>query len=53
MADSTSAFCAAAERGHLTLATMLLEHGANVSGTAALPGAAGRGHLVMVRFLLE
>ena len=32
---------------------MLLEHGAHVSGTAALPGAAGRGHLEMVRFLLE
>ncbi|KAI4264711.1 MAG: hypothetical protein L6R42_000194 [Xanthoria sp. 1 TBL-2021] len=53
MADSTSAFCAAAEKGHLPLATMLLEHGAHVSGTAALPGAAGRGHLEMVRFLLE
>lgn len=32
---------------------MLLDHGAHVSGTAALPGAAGRGHLEMVRFLLE
>lgn len=53
MADSTSALCAAAERGHLALATKLLEHGAHVSGTAALPGAAGRGHLEMVRFLLE
>lgn len=53
MADSTSALCAAAERGHLPLATMLLEHGAHVSGTAALPRAAGRGHLELVRFLLE
>lgn len=53
MAESTSAFCAAAEQGHLPLATMLFEHGAQVSGTAALPGAAGRGHLDMVRFLLE
>ncbi|KAL8727519.1 MAG: hypothetical protein Q9166_005990 [cf. Caloplaca sp. 2 TL-2023] len=40
--------CAAAEKGHLPLATMLLEHGAHVSGTAALLGAAGRGHLEMV-----
>ncbi|KAL6713991.1 hypothetical protein ACLMJK_008485 [Lecanora helva] len=53
MADSTSALCAAAERGNFPLATMLIEHGAHVSGTAALPGAAGRGHLEMVRFLLE
>ena len=49
MADSTSAMTAAAERGDLDLAELLLKHGANVSGTGALPGAADRGHLDMVR----
>ena len=53
MADSSSALCSAAERGHIPLATRLLAHGAHVAGTAALPGAADRGHLEMVRFLLE
>lgn len=53
MADSTSAITAAAERGSVDLAELLVEHGAEVSGTGALPAAAGKGHLEMVRYLLD
>ena len=53
MADSTSALCAAAERGRIDLASLLIHHGARVSGTGALPAAAGQGNIEMVRFLLE
>ena len=53
MADSTSALCAAAERGRIDLAQLLLDHDAPISGSGALPAAAGRGHMEMVRFLIE
>ena len=53
MADSTSAITAAAERGDLDLAELLLKHGAKVSGTGALPGAADRGHFSMVEWLID
>ena len=53
MADSTSALCAAAERGRIDLATLLIDHGARVSGSGALPAAAGQGNIEMVRFLIE
>ena len=52
MADSTSALCAASERGRIDLAQLLIDHHARVSGTGALPGAAGKGHVEMVRFLI-
>ena len=53
MADSTSAMTAAAERGDVPLAQLLLKHNAKVSGTGALAGAADGGHLDMVRWLIE
>lgn len=53
MADSTSAITAAAERGRLDLAELLVEHRAKISGTGALAGAAERGHIDMVRWLLD
>ena len=53
LADSTSAMTAAAERGDINLAELLLKHDAKVSGTGALPGAADRGHADMVRWLLD
>lgn len=53
MADSTSAMTAAAERGDLHLAQLLLKYNAKVSGTGALPGAADGGHLDMVHWLIE
>lgn len=53
MADSTSAITAAAERGNLALAELLVKHGAKVSGSGALAGAAERGNLDMVRWLLD
>lgn len=53
MADSTSAITAAAERGRLDLAELLVQHGAKHSGTGALAGAAERGHTEMVRWLLD
>lgn len=53
MADSTSAITAAAIRGRLDLADLLLIHGAKISGTGALAGAAEQGHLTMVRWLLD
>ena len=50
--------CAAAQRGSIPLATILLnntnQHGpAPVSGEGALSEAAGRGQLEMVQFLLD
>lgn len=53
MADSTSAMTAAAERGDLDLAELLLKYGAKVSGTGALPGAADKGLLHMVDWLID
>ncbi|MCJ1425219.1 hypothetical protein MMC29_003107 [Sticta canariensis] len=53
MADSTSAITAAAERGRLDLAELLVQHRAKTSGTGALAGAAERGHIDMVRWLLD
>ena len=53
MADSTSALCAAAERGRIDLATLLIDHGVRVSGSGALPAAAGQGNIEMVHFLIE
>lgn len=53
LADSTSAMTAAAERGDINLAELLLKHDAKVSGTGALSGAADRGHADMVRWLLD
>jgi ankyrin repeat protein len=44
---------AAAQRGDLNLAELLLQHGAEVSGAGALPGAAARGHMNMVRWLID
>ena len=53
MADSTSALCAASERGRIDLAQLLIDHHAHVSGSGALPAAAGQGNIEMVRFLIE
>ena len=53
MVDSTSALCAAAERGRIDLATLLIDHGARVSGSGARPAAAGQGNIEMVHFLIE
>lgn len=53
LAESTSAITAAAERGRLDLAELLVKHGARVSGTGALAAAAGKGHFDMVRYLVD
>ena len=53
MADSTSALCAASERGRIDLAQLLINHDARVSGSGALPAAAGKGNMEMVRYLIE
>ena len=53
MADSTSAITAAAQRGRIDLAELLVKHGAKVSGSGALAGAAEKGHMDMVRWLLD
>jgi len=53
MANSTSAISAAAERGSLNLAQLLVRHGAKVSGSGALAAAAEKGHMDMVAWLLD
>lgn len=53
MDQTTSAITAAAERDRLDLVELLVEHGAEISGTGALAGAAEQGHVDMVRWLLD
>ncbi|KAL8684963.1 MAG: hypothetical protein Q9218_008052, partial [Villophora microphyllina] len=54
MADSTSAITAAAERGRIDFADLLVvAYGAEVSGSGALVAAAERKHMDMVRWLLD
>lgn len=53
MTNSFSALTAAADRGLLNFVSLLVQHGAQVSGRGAMAAAAGRNHLDVVKYLIE
>lgn len=53
MTNSFSALTAAADRGLLDFASLLVQHGAHVSGRGAMAAAAGNNHIEVVKYLIK